>query len=311
MSRSHSLVWFILTSFFIVNDDICDRLRELPRKRSRKDKRIIYLVLSAFWLSFILLTIFTISYFFSRSTVFTVSANIEQFLISPFPAQQYPIWKFQKTVIHPDCGPDHVQVSGILHLDSTAFVEFLRIQSSELTINLETDDADSVGTFVTSDGEALVLEDCAVLRLNANNTSFVFPVEGDIKLGGEIKENSISVPILYSGDITILDKALITREYYSVGPFSLNMGDVFVIDELDLKSSGFVQIDSEKGMKVTYSSKGNRGYIKKYKTEDIEIKNGFWTKIYNDPSLIIIWFIGIGIYAISKTIIRINLDNKS
>jgi len=38
-----------------------------------------------------------------------------------------------------------------------------------------------------------------------------------------------------------------------------------------------------------YSGRRKRGYIKKYKTEDIEVKNGLWTKIDNDPSLIILW----------------------
>lgn len=44
-----------------------------------------------------------------------------------------------------------------------------------------------------------------------------------------------------------------------------------------------------KADKDHYSGRCKRSYIKKYKTEDIEVKNGLWTKIDNDPSLIILW----------------------
>lgn len=44
-----------------------------------------------------------------------------------------------------------------------------------------------------------------------------------------------------------------------------------------------------KADKDHYSGRCKRGYIEEYKTEDIEVKNGLWTKIDNDPSLIILW----------------------
>ncbi len=304
--------WGIITSAFLFSNDVPDTLGEVHNKKESLEKKIIDRVLLYFWLALIFIVIFSCIYFFSRSTVFTVSANVEQVSISPFVGQKYPNWKFDKAKLYPDCGEESIDVSGQLYPDSNAYIEFLRVQKGDLLINLDSEDSDSVGVFITEAGKSIKLEDCSSLKLSINNTdshSHVFPIEGQIKLGGDIKEGSDNVPILYSGDVTIVDKALITRDYYSVGPFKLKMGDIFVVEGLLLKSAGFVQIDGNKGINVTYSSKGRKGFIKKYKTESIEIRNGFWTKIYNDPSLVLLWFIGIGVFKVSKTIIRIQLNN--
>ena len=63
-----------------------------------------------------------------------------------------------------------------------------------------------------------------------------------------------------------------------------------------------------KADKDHYSGRCKRGYIKKYKTEDIEVKNGLWTKIDNDPSLIILSSVWLAFYAACRTFIRLNLD---
>ncbi len=307
-----SVFWKLLISVFICSDDVPDTLNDVPDHKKPSEKKVIFSTLLIFWLAVIFIVVFSCIYFFSRATVFTVTANVEQVSISPFINQTYPNWKFVRAVLHSDCGEESIVVSGQLYPDSNVYIEFLRVQNNELIINLDSDDSDSVGVFITEENKTIKLDDCASIRLSINYAdSYVFPIEGQIKLGGDIKEGSDNVPILYSGDVTIVDKALFTRDHYSVGPFELKMGDIFVVEDLVLKSAGFVQIDDEKGINVTYSSKGSKGFIKRYKTESIEIRNGFWTKIYNDPSLILLWFIGFAFYAISKTVIRVQLNKVS
>lgn len=310
MTALKKIFWTIFVSVFVVCEDVPDDLGNLSGHKKSKQKIAIYTMLFCFWILIILIAVYSYIYFSSRSTVFMVSGNVEKVTISPYSNQKNPEWVFTEAILHSDCGEDNVKVSGLLHTAPNTYVEFLRVQNNELNINLDNDESDSVGVFVTEANESIVLDDCASLRvLVKGNESYVFPIEGDIKLGGDIKESSSQVPILYSGKVTVVDKEILSGQFYSVGPFPLEMGDIFFVEDLQLKSSGFVQLDDEKGIKVIYSSKSKRGYIKKYKTEPFEIQNGFWTKIYNDPSLVILWFFGIAFYALSRSVIRISFNN--
>jgi hypothetical protein len=301
-------LWKLSALFFIVHSDIADELRELPENRKWSELKSLLLFFGIFYIVAISVVVFSIVYITTKSTVFSVTANVERVSISPFPNQPYPKWVISDATLHPDCGPEKIVVSGILSPHPSTYIDILRIQSQQLTINLENDDFNSSGTFISKDNRIIPLEDCASFTLEAQTKSYILPIEGNISIGGTLKEASEYTPILYEGEISILDKALVTREYYSVGPFVLNMGDVFEVEGLDVKSSGFIQVNSDRGINVNYNIKGDKGLIKKYKTEEIIIRNGMWTKIYNDPSLIIVWLIGVFIYAVCRLFIRINLN---
>ena len=326
MDKIVGKLWYFLISVFIIFDDVPDTLTSLPKlkvsKKGKKIKNKIFSTITFFWLSIAGIATFSFYYFMAKQSVFIVSANVEQLSISPYKNkvdpdlqnQNYPEWKFNNAALYEDCSSDvekiHKNINGMLYLNANTYIEFVRIQKNELTINLDNETTDTTGTFVPNKGDPILLSDCTTISLVIKeNDSYVFPIEGEIKLGGYIKEGADSVPILYDGEITVIDKAFVSRIYYSVGPFSLNMGDIFTVDNLDQKSSGFVQIDDDKGIKVTYSSKGRKGFITKYRTESIEIKNGFWSKLYNDQSLIILWFIGLLLFAICKAVIRISLTD--
>ncbi len=311
MKRFLSLVWLIGISIFIICEDVPDRLRNLGEEDDQTVKTNVRRILILFWISAFLILIITVGYFYARPTVFNIIANVEKVSLSRYADQSLPDWRIDQAILHHDCGENSVEVSGgHLYPDETAYIDFQRLQTGELTINLDSEESDSVGTFVSDSQESILLDDCATLRLSVDQgKAYIFPLEGEIQLGGEIKEGSASLPILNSGSVTIIDRAFVSRVFYTVGPFELSRGDVFVIEDLVLRSSGFLQVDTEEGMYVTYSSKGKRGFIKKYKTEPVEIRNGLWTKFYNDPSLILLWFIGIAIYTITRTVLRINMNN--
>ncbi len=313
--------WKWLVFPFIVFDDVPDELVDLPNNSKGRKKKLrheIYAWVVCWWLLLIIVFVLSTFYFLSRSTVFIVSANVEKLSIAPYEVQKhpeqkfamYPEWKLTDAALHPHCDKEEREVTGLLRIEEFTYIEFSRVLNGSLVITLENDDSDSVGVFTSNKNEILELDDCVAIRLN--DLPYVFPIEGNIKLGGDIKESSDNVPILYSGEVTVLDKTFFTRHFYLGEPFLLMMGDVFEIQDPKLQSSGFVHIgnlgEDDKGIDVTYSSKGKRGYVKKYKTEPIEIQNSFWTKIYNDPSLILIWFFAIIFYAICRTAIRTNLN---
>jgi len=307
-------LWHILTSVFVIFEDVPDALAPLFDDENKKtditknSRATVVSLVIACWIVILIVASYSFFYFMDRPTFFTVSANVEQVSVSSYNNQEYPDLKFNNAILHEDCGEKKVHVSGALYPHPTTFIDFLRIQKKDLIINLDNEDGNSAGVFIEESGKKIILDDCASILVSVSeNESFVFPVQGKIKLGGNIKEGTSNIPLLYSGEISIIDKALLTRIYYSVGPFDLNMGDVFNVEGAVVKSSGFVQVDDEKGIKITYSSKGSKGYIKKYRTESITIENGFWTKIYNDQSLFILWFVGGILFALCKARIRISL----
>ena len=294
---------------FIVFDDVPDQLSGLGEQDSSKFKKKIVNWIAAFWISVVLIIGFSIVYFFSQATTFTVSANVEKLSISQFPRQDYPVWRLNNVFLHSDCDESYDKVSGRLFLSHETFIELTKIQKNDLYIDLENDSSGSAGYFLTDDGIRIALEDCSTIRVPVGESdSYVLPIEGIILIGGEIKESTAVTPVLYGGEISIIDKALLINEFYLIDPVKLEMGDIFVIDDLEVKSSGIVRVGNENGFSVNYSGRGKRGYIKKYKTENIEVKNGFWTKVYNDPSLIIIWLIWLAVYAVCRTFIRLNLE---
>ncbi len=302
-------LWHVLTSVFVIFEDVPDALDSLfdDNKKSSTKTFVLSLVVTC-WLVILSIASYSIFYFMSRPTFFIVSADVEQVSISPYDDQANPNLKFNNAVLYEDCGEKSINVSGTLYPHATVYIDFLRIQQKDLIINLDNEDNDSVGIFIEESGRKIILDDCATIQVSINDSeSFVFPVQGKIKLGGNIKDDSNITPLLYNGEISIVDKTLLTRTYYSIGPFDLNMGDIFSVEDAIVKSSGFVQVDDEKGIKVTYSSKGRKAYIKKYRTENITIENGFWTKIYNDQSLIVLWFLGVFLFALCKARIRISL----
>ncbi len=315
--------WRLFLSPFVVFDEVPDSLLSIFESEARGDdgevsnvKSRIKIAVLLFWVSSVLIFLSSIIYFSSKPAVFIVSANVEKVMISPYISkkhpdrkQQYPVWKFSNIDLYPDCSENKEKISGFLYPASDTYIELLRIQKGEFIIDLDNEVSDVSGFFKTIAGKEIILDDCASIRINVNeNDSYILQIEGDIKIGGNIKESSDVVPILYSGEVSILDKALVSQAYYKVGPYKLNMGDVFTINRLDMKSSGFIQVDKDKGIKITYSSKGHKGYIKKYRTEGIEIKNGFWNKLYNDQSLIVLWSIWLGLFAICRTWIRVQAN---
>ncbi len=76
-------------------------------------------------------------------------------------------------------------------------------------------------------------------RSEAGET-IVFPVTGDIKVGNEIRFlTQVNTPVLQGGTVTILDRTFLINENYSVGPFDLEMGDSFVVENPLVPSQGF------------------------------------------------------------------------
>jgi len=319
-----SNVWKFFLSPFVIFDEIPDALLSLFESDSDEGfydkassaKFKIKIAVSLFWILSVLTFLMSIFYFSSKPAVFIISANVEKITVSPYISkknpdkkQEYPVWKFSNIDLYSDCSENKEKVSGYLSPAPDTYIELLRVQKGKFSIDLDNEVSDSSGIFRTTAGKKIILDDCASIRINVNeNDSYILQVEGDIKIGGYIKESSVVVPILYSGEISILDKAFVSQIFYKVGPYKLNMGDVFTTDGLDMKSSGFIQVDQDKGLKITYSSKGHKGYIKKYRTESVEIKNGFWNKLYNDQSLILLWSIWLALFAICRTWIRIQAN---
>jgi hypothetical protein len=305
-------VWDITVVSFIVFDDVPDDLRNLFKNNgihSRKSKLKILTWLILYWVTLVFIVLFTFSYFNSKLTIFTVSANVEKISVHIDQEKKFPVYKLENVIFYQACDESNEKLSGRLFVENDTYIEFLKIQKDDLLITLETDTADSTGYFLTDKNEKILLEDCVSFRVPVReDVSYVYPIEGQILLGGEIKELSDSSPILYNGEISLLDKTQFFGEFYSVGPFNLDMGDIFSVRGENIKSFGFVYMSEENGLKVNFSSEAEKGFIKKYKTEDIEIKNGLWTKIYNDPSLVLVWMFWLGIYAVCRTFIRINLN---
>lgn len=297
----------LLLGIFVATEEMPYSANQFVEEAKKSSKRkIIWTLASLFWM-FLVSIIFVSFLFFSKSnTLFNVVAITEKIDISAFGETHYPKWLLSEVKLYNDCDEDSSIVSGLLTVDKNTTIEFLRVGVGKLQITLNSDEQDTVGKI---DGVSEPLSDCVVLEYSPEaNSSFTMAIDGIVKLGGEIKESVVRTPILLDGKIHIADKAVLSQEYYLAEAYELTVGDMFSIKGQSVQSSGFVLIDENPGMKITYASKGSVGVIERYKTESISLKNSFWTKLYNDETVILLWVLLGAFYTVIKVSIRFCIE---
>jgi hypothetical protein len=296
-----------LLGIFVATEEMPYSANEFVEEAKKSTKhKIIWALASLFWLFLVSIVFISFLFFSNSSTLFNVVATTEKINISSFEKIHYSKWLLNEATLYNDCDENSSKVSGLLTIDNGTTIEFLRIGTGKLQITLTSDEQDTVGTI---EGLPESLSDCVVIEFTPElNNSFTMAIDGIVKIGGEIKESVVRTPILLDGKIHIADKAVLSQEYYLAEPYELTIGDMFSINEQSVQSSGFVLIDETPGMKITYASKGSVGVIERYKTESISLKNSFWTKLYNDETIILLWILLGAFYTVIKVSIRFCIE---
>ncbi|GHF94860.1 hypothetical protein [Thalassotalea marina] len=296
-----------LLGIFVATEEMPYTANQFVREANESAKhKAIWALAILFWA--FLAGIFFISFlFFSNSnTLFNVVATTEKINVSSFNQIHYPNWLLKEATLYNDCDESSSKVSGLLKIYNDTSIEFLRLGTGNLQITLTTEDNDSVGEV---EGYSEQLSDCVVVEYEVkSHESFTMAIDGVVKIGGEIKESVTRTPILLDGKISIADKAVLSQEYYLSEPYELTVGDMFSIKDQTVQSSGFVLVNESPGMKITYASKGTIGVVDRYKTESIGLKNSFWTKLYNDETVILLWVLLGAFYTTIKVSIRFCIE---
>jgi len=307
-----SMLRFFL-AIFVATDDMPFTAKEfVQRAKNSNNNKLIWLLVSIFWIALLSIVFVSILFFSTTDTLFNVNAKTEIVSISPFENVRYSNLDLQNAKITTtECETDVVEFSGEFKFNkenkNDIDIEFRRVATGKLFITLSTEDYDSVGYI-----DDTKLSDCVVIELTpTSDTSFTFPVDGTFVVGRSIKEGDSRMPLLYSGEVHIADRGVLSQEYYLSEPYDLNIGDQFTIDQPTTQSSGFVFINTDPGLRVKYGGKGSVGNIKRYKIEPIKLKNHFWTKLYNDETIVILWILMGTLYTIIKIMIRFCLDGDS
>jgi len=332
-SHKRSILLKILLGIFVATEDMPYSASEFVEEAQKsKQKIVIWISVSIFWLS--LLSLIGLSYIFlnSKNTLFNVTATTEIVEIESFKIAKkhskngskekndqmtaFPPWRLNDAKIYDSCDEDFDFLSGTLKINPTTLIEFRRVDTKELIISLVSEDSDSVGFINLNSGNKHLLSDCVGIELITNsNTSYTFPFDGKIFIGNDMKEDVSRSPILYNGTVGIADKAVLSQEYYSAEKYELAIGDKFSIRNQSTQSSGFIFVNNEPGMKITYRGKGVNGVISKYKSENVILKNSFWLKLYNDETILLLWLLLGAIYTATKVVTRFCIehvdDNKN
>lgn len=297
----------LFLGIFVANEDMPFAANKFVQKASTSGKvRIIWALVSFFWLILFSITSVTVLFFTDRNTLYNVNATTEIVNVYSFEDVSYPLWSFDNVKLYQDCGSHTVTLSGELKISKGVEIEFRRVDSGFLHITLQSENLDSIGVIGSKQ-----LSDCVVFELSLSpTTSFTLPIDGIIEIGGEIKEAVSRMPILLEGRVHIADRAVLSQEYYLAEPRDLVIGDKFTIKDQTVQSSGFVFIDNNAGMKISYAGKGSTGVVERYKTENVHFKNSFWNKLYNDETVVFLWILLGVLYTTFKVIIRFCIDDE-
>ena len=237
----------------------------------------------------------------NNPTSFNVNAITEEVKVSTLevPMSRWPVKGIELSKNCPDKESDVelIDFTGNININPFVRITFTRISLGELYVAMYNDTNDSVGDlFDEEDEHAGSLTSCAFFQINniakraELGETFVFPITGEISAGNEVRflaQNN--TPILREGQVTILDRSFLVGENYSIGPFDLDMGDTFEIQKTTVPSQGFVLVNENPAINLVFRGEGFRGVIKRYQSEDYVLQNTFWSKLYNDEALSLVW----------------------
>ena len=278
---------------------------------------LIVAIITTAWATFVSHSIM------GKPTTFNISVVTEEVKVITHdtPMSRWPLTNIALSTNCPD-EPEEIQYqqfTGSISLNSEIQIIITRIAAGDLSVKLYSPKGKPVGVLYDDEDENVgTLSECAFFhvrdiakRADAGET-VVLPITGDIFVGHEIRFlTHHKNPVLRSGNITILDKAFATNENYSVGPFTLETGDSFTLEKPSVPSQGFALVDANPAIHLVYRGKGSRGVVKRYQAEDYELRNSFWSKLYNDESLSLAW-VGIvlilGVIRVTLRLIMVNYN---
>lgn len=307
-NRFNLLKWFL--GIFFATDDIPYAASEFVDKVKESPRKILLIgLLTFFWVSLAFLFGATLMFIINNDTLFNVTATTEEIVIKPYAGNEYPLWELHDAEVFDNCDDVAISYSGYLQINNASQISLNRSGEQEIYVSLSNESKQSSAVLTTLENENIKLNYCAYLKVKASAIQpITWPIDGKVTLGGEVKEGLSPMPLLLEGSISIADKATMSQKYYIAEPVELNIGDQFYIQNPTTQASGFVYIDANPGMKVTYSGKGEFGVIQRYKSEAILLENGIWTKLFNDETLIVLWLLLVAMYTAIKVTIRLNLE---
>lgn len=255
---------------------------------------------------------------FESPTTYSVSVITEQVYLT---TQDTPMsqWHLKDIEISKSCseGPKAIlweHFTGSININPFVQLTLTRIAKGDLSVQMYTDNGSVGDLFDIEDEFDSPLSNCAFFniknisdRANRGET-IVLPLTGDIVAGKEIRFlTQDTTPLLKSGKIKILDRSIWTGENYSVDPFDLEIGDLFEIQKTKepvIPSQGFALINEEPAINLVFRATGYRAVIKRFQSENYELRNSFWSKLYHDEGLLITWGVIIFLFSIIRIYLR-------
>ncbi len=310
-----------LLSVFVITDDVPFSLNEFYRRTVESRHRIlIYALIGGFWCLCLLGVVKTIPNISKSHTTFNVHAETDRVSVYTS-ANKNLVWWVQGATVFLSCSSDPkdaepVRFSGRLVFGNNVDVDVRSWKGRMMSISVHGDHSDVpvLEAFKSNDEMVFDAFDCVDIKIDdlegakQKGQTFVFPVSGDISIGGEISFRKNDGYLLKSGQVNILDKGLLVDHYYSVGPFELNTGDKFKVKGNSVDSVGFISLN-EDDMMVVYRAKGQYGLVQRYMSEDYEISNSIWTRLYHDQTLVYLWVCVLVFFALIKVFIRFLIED--
>jgi len=254
---------------------------------------------------------------FNKPTTFNVSAVTEEVKVvtRKIPMSRWPVTNINLSRNCSEEGAKSVlqhKFTGSISINDSVQITFTRIVFGDLKVTLFNSNNMSVGDLYDEEDEHVAsLASCAffyVTKLSerfASGETIVLPISGDISVGSDVRFlTHDKLPVLRKGEVTILDRSFIIGENYSVGPFVLGTGDTFEVQDSNVSSQGFISLNEDAAIKLVFRAKGARGVIKRYQSEDYEIKNSYWSKLYNDEALSLAWVLIFILFNIIRVYLR-------
>ncbi|MDG5491194.1 hypothetical protein [Psychroserpens sp. SPM9] len=201
-------------------------------------------------------------------------------------------WSFDDALIIENY-KDTIQYTGSIVIGSLVNVEIERISNGPLYIKLFTNEENS-GEYIGYDDKFIrkipkkteIYVDNILERAKRGETIIlpIIGVESKIKSSRPVGyETESTVPILKSGKVSLLNRSVDGNTIYQAGEIELNIGDQFIVDELDSPNYGFISINEEPALSFINRMSGNNAKIIRPGGDEYPVQSSLLNKfLYDD-----------------------------
>ena len=257
---------------------------------------------------FVVLLAATLATFVSTNTTFDVVATSGSITIHP--VQLMPRLYFSDAQILFNNDPTLKPFTGAIQSFQNTTIKIERVSKGPLRVAFSKD-GNSTGPVgqvfgpndlpIQSVDQPLVIIVDNLQSKSGAGSNVILSFVGSVELGSQaIQVPSMSVPVLKSGIVQVLGHSLLRRSLFRGETFTLDLGDQLSIDEPEGPANGFVLVDDNPDLKVSFRQVARSAKVLRAPSSGYSIEFSILDRLKSDGTVQSLWVALVFLWGLPK-----------